>query len=130
MAGYVFHIINGHTKQSFLTIQIRSYKGYRGYRTYIIRHRKYGNGIFAGYDPGNNNGLIFCPYGTRLGSFCPFSYHCCRRINLFIVPQGSRNPSGRKPGNGTSVFLFPGSFMGVTTLFVIFSKYLWITNQE
>jgi len=28
------------------------------------------------------------------------------------------------------VFLFLGSLMGVTTLFVIFSKYLWNKNQE
>jgi MFS family permease len=29
-----------------------------------------------------------------------------------------------------TVFLFLGTLMGVTTLFVIFSKYLWNTNQE
>jgi acyl-[acyl-carrier-protein]-phospholipid O-acyltransferase/long-chain-fatty-acid--[acyl-carrier-protein] ligase len=29
-----------------------------------------------------------------------------------------------------AVFLFLGSLMGITTLFVIFSKYLWNKNQE
>jgi len=29
-----------------------------------------------------------------------------------------------------AVFLFLGILMGLTTLFVIFSKYLWTTNQE
>jgi len=28
------------------------------------------------------------------------------------------------------VFLFLGLLMGITTLFVVFSKYLWSTKQE
>ncbi|HQI29421.1 MAG TPA: hypothetical protein PLG35_00595, partial [Bacteroidales bacterium] len=29
-----------------------------------------------------------------------------------------------------AVFLFLGTLMGLTTLFVVFSKYLWSTKQE
>lgn len=65
--------------------------------------------------------------GRRLG---PMLAYANQMSFLFILAASGVFAILTKNGNTAAVFLFLGVLMAATTLFVVFSKYLWSRNQE